>query len=54
MNSNARKSLRQCLGDVAKVGSVDKFQGQEAPIVFLSLCASDVHEAPRGISYSPE
>jgi len=44
-------TLKQYLGDEAKIGSVDKFQGQEAPIVFLSLCASDVHEAPRGISF---
>lgn len=33
--------LKQALGDQAKVGNVDKFQGQEAPIVFLSMCASD-------------
>ena len=43
--------LQQTLGENAQVGSVDKFQGQEAPIVFLSLCASDVNEAPRGISF---
>ena len=43
--------LKQTLGDEAKIGSVDKFQGQEAPIVFLSLCASDIHEAPRGVSF---
>jgi len=44
-------TLKQYLGDEAKIGSVDKFQGQEAPIVFLSLCASDVHEAPRGVGF---
>lgn len=43
--------LKQTLGEQAKIGSVDKFQGQEAPIVFLSLCASDIHEAPRGVSF---
>jgi len=43
--------LKQTLGEEAKIGSVDKFQGQEAPIVFLSLCASDIHEAPRGVSF---
>jgi len=26
--------LKSALGEQAKVGSVDKFQGQEAPIVF--------------------
>lgn len=43
--------LRQALGEQAKVGSVDKFQGQEAPIVFLSMCASSGNESPRGIDF---
>ncbi|RUQ85119.1 TM0106 family RecB-like putative nuclease [Legionella septentrionalis] len=43
--------LQQALGQQAKVGSVDKFQGQEAPIVFLSMCASDANESPRGINF---
>lgn len=38
-------------GDDAKVGSVDKFQGQEAPVVFLSMCASDASESPRGLDF---
>ena len=43
--------LKMALGAQAKVGSVDKFQGQEAPIVFLSMCASDANESPRGIDF---
>ena len=43
--------LHQRLGSQAKVGSVDKFQGQEAPVVFISLCASNANEAPRGLSF---
>lgn len=43
--------LKQALGDEARVGSVDKFQGQEAPVVFFSLCSSDASEAPRGIEF---
>ena len=43
--------LKSALGDKAKVGSVDKFQGQEAPIVFLSMCASNANESPRGIEF---
>ena len=43
--------LRQVFGNQAKVGSVDKFQGQEAPIVFLSMCASDASESPRGLDF---
>jgi predicted RecB family nuclease len=43
--------LREALGKEAKVGSVDKFQGQEAPIVFLSMCASNAGESPRGLDF---
>ncbi|WP_010654201.1 TM0106 family RecB-like putative nuclease [Fluoribacter dumoffii] len=43
--------LRLALGEQAKVGSVDKFQGQEAPIVFLSMCASNGNESPRGMDF---
>jgi len=34
-----------------RIGSVDKFQGQEAPVVIVSLCASTLDEAPRGASF---
>ena len=43
--------LSIALGDKANVGSVDKFQGQEAPIVFLSMCSSDASESPRGLNF---
>lgn len=43
--------LKAALGDKARVGSVDKFQGQEAPIVFLSMCASSANESPRGLNF---
>ena len=43
--------LQSALGDQARVGSVDKFQGQEAPIVILSMCSSDASESPRGIDF---
>ncbi|KTD57670.1 TM0106 family RecB-like putative nuclease [Legionella shakespearei] len=43
--------LKAALGEQARVGSVDKFQGQEAPIVFLSMCASNAHESPRGVNF---
>ncbi|HET7743894.1 MAG TPA: TM0106 family RecB-like putative nuclease [Gaiellaceae bacterium] len=33
------------------VGTVDKFQGQEAPIVFFSMAASSGADAPRGIDF---
>ncbi|GAA0305650.1 TM0106 family RecB-like putative nuclease [Psychrosphaera haliotis] len=43
--------LKEALGPNASVGSVDKFQGQEAPIVILSMCASDANESPRGLDF---
>ncbi|EKD42197.1 MAG: hypothetical protein ACD_73C00273G0001 [uncultured bacterium] len=43
--------LKQALGEQARVGSVDKFQGQEAPVVILSMCASNAEGSPRGIEF---
>ena len=43
--------LRETLPDDARIGSVDRFQGQEAPIVFVSMCASDASESPRGLDF---
>lgn len=46
-----RVKLQQALGSDAKVGTVDKFQGQEAPIVILSMCSSDANESSRGLDF---
>ena len=35
----------------ARVGTVDKFQGQEAPIVIYSMATSTADEAPRGMEF---
>jgi predicted RecB family nuclease len=32
-------------------GTVDKFQGREAPVVFVSMTASSIDDVPRGISF---
>jgi predicted RecB family nuclease len=34
-----------------RVGTVDKFQGTQAPVVFISMTASSADEVPRGISF---
>jgi len=33
------------------VGTVDKFQGKQAPVVFVSMTASSIDDVPRGISF---
>ena len=46
-----RKALAEAgLPDV-RVGTVDKFQGQEAPVVLVSMACSAVAEAPRGAEF---
>ena len=45
------RCLRNRLDPRVRIGSVDKFQGQEAPVVIVSLCASTLEEAPRGASF---
>ena len=44
-------ALRAALPDGARVGTVDKFQGQEAPIVLYSMATSTADEAPRGMAF---
>jgi uncharacterized protein len=41
---------RAGLGGV-RVGTVDKFQGQEAPVVIVSMAASSAGEVPRGMDF---
>ncbi len=52
---NAQVSLlKQGLPEIS-IGTVDKFQGQEAPIIIYSMTSSSPQDAPRGMSflYSP-
>ena len=44
-------TLRSALPDGARAGTVDKFQGQEAPIVIYSMATSTPDEAPRGMEF---
>ncbi len=43
--------LRGCLPAQVRVGTVDKFQGQEAPVVFYSMASSSGEDAPRGLDF---
>jgi predicted RecB family nuclease len=43
--------LRQALGGDVRVGTVDLFQGQEAPVVFFSMATSSGEDAPRDVSF---
>jgi predicted RecB family nuclease len=49
-NLQVRK-LAHLLPDGARVASVDKFQGQEAPIVIISMCASPGEFGSRGMEF---
>jgi len=49
-NAQVRR-LIESLPDEARVGTVDKFQGQEAPIVIYSMATSSVDDAPRGMDF---
>ncbi|MCY4074735.1 MAG: DEAD/DEAH box helicase, partial [Acidobacteria bacterium] len=44
-------ALQAALPDGARVGTVDKFQGQEAPIVLYSMATSSAADAPRGMEF---
>ena len=35
----------------ARIGTVDKFQGQEAPVVIYSTATSTAEDAPRGMEF---
>jgi superfamily I DNA and/or RNA helicase len=35
----------------ARIGTVDKFQGQEAPVVLYSMTTSTPEDAPRGMEF---
>jgi uncharacterized protein len=43
--------LKAILPEGARVGTVDKFQGQEAPIVLVSMATSDADCLPRDIEF---
>jgi uncharacterized protein len=45
------RCLRGRLGPRARIGTVDKFQGQEAPVVFFSMATSSGDDLPRNLEF---
>ena len=43
--------LKKSLPANARIGTVDKFQGQEAPVVLISMATSFGGDAPRGTEF---
>ena len=48
---NAQVGAIQRALPAARVGTVDKFQGQEAPVSIYSMTTSSPEDAPRGMSF---
>ena len=46
-----RRSLEAAGYPDVRVGTVDKFQGREAPVVIVSTAVSEVSQAPRGMEF---
>ncbi len=46
------RTLRSRLPAAVQVGTVDKFQGQQAPVVVVSMASSTAEEAPRGLGFA--
>ena len=48
----ARRCIGERVPDGVRVGTVDKFQGQEAPVVFFAMTCSSGEDVPRGLDSS--
>jgi predicted RecB family nuclease len=46
------RMLKSCVPEGVRVGTVDRFQGQEAPVVIVSFASSSGADAPRGIAFA--
>jgi predicted RecB family nuclease len=46
-----RRALEAAGFDEPRVGTVDKFQGQEGPVAIYSLASSSAQDAPRGMEF---
>jgi hypothetical protein len=50
-NAQVSRLVRALEGTGARAGTVDKFQGQEAPVAIYSLASSSAEDAPRGMAF---
>jgi predicted RecB family nuclease len=50
-NAHVTRLIQRLAGTGARVGTVDKFQGQQAPVVIYSMATSSPEEAPRGMEF---
>ena len=46
-----RQHLDEAGFTATRVGTVDKFQGQEAPVVIVSMTSSSAADVPRGMEF---
>jgi uncharacterized protein len=47
----ARRRIEEHVPPGVRVGTVDKFQGQEAPVVFFAMTCSSGEDVPRGLGF---
>jgi superfamily I DNA and/or RNA helicase len=45
------RCLREALPEAVRVGTVDKFQGQEATVSFFAMASSSGDQVPRGLEF---
>ena len=50
-NAHVSRLVRGLEGTGTRAGTVDKFQGQEAPVVIFSMATSRPEDAPRGMDF---
>jgi uncharacterized protein len=50
-NAHVSRLAERLMGTGVRVGTVDKFQGQEAPVVIYSMATSRPEDAPRGMEF---
>ena len=50
-NAQVSRLAERLAATGARVGTVDKFQGQQAPVVIYSMATSRPEDAPRGMEF---